>query len=92
MIVRIATEGQYELDGEAAARLNELDHEAVAACDSGDEARFRGVYDQLLGEIRASGRRLAEDELSESDVIFPPPDVSLAEAKAGFGDEGLIPG
>jgi len=25
-------------------------------------------------------------------VIFPPPDVSLAEAKAGFGDEGLIPG
>ena len=31
MIVRISGEGQYELPDEDAARLNELDNQAVAA-------------------------------------------------------------
>jgi hypothetical protein len=33
-----------------------------------------------------------EDRLEPSDVILPPPDVSLEEAKAEFSGEGLIPG
>ena len=40
MIVRIATEGQYELaDDDVAGRLNALDNEAVAAVEAGDEAK-----------------------------------------------------
>ena len=45
MIVRIATEGQYELpDDDVAGRLNALDNEAVAAVEAGDEARFADLF------------------------------------------------
>ena len=40
MIVRIATEGQYELPDEDVDRLNELDNELVTIVESGDEERF----------------------------------------------------
>jgi hypothetical protein len=92
MIVRIATEGQYEISGVDAPALGELDNEAVAACDSRDETRFRETYERLISFVRAHGRPVADDELVASDVIFPPPDVSLAEASREFSGEGLIPG
>jgi hypothetical protein len=44
VIARIATESQYRLDDEAAAQLNELDNEAVAAVDGGEEERFPEVF------------------------------------------------
>lgn len=92
MIVRIATEGQYELtDGDLAA-MHELDTAAVAACQAGDEARFHDVFGKLLELVRTQGRALSDDELAPSDVILPPPDVSLAEASKEFTGEGLIPG
>ena len=92
MIVRIATEGQYEIAESAITALNELDNEAVAACDAGDDDRFRSVYGKLLELVRTNGRPLDEAELEGSDLILPPPDVSLEEAKAEFSGEGLIPG
>ncbi|MBV9001860.1 MAG: hypothetical protein JO304_22565 [Solirubrobacterales bacterium] len=92
MIVRIATEGQYELSDSETGVLNELDNQAVAACEGGDEAQFKQTFKQLLEFIRQNGRPVPEDTLEPSDVILPPPDVSLAEAKAEFSGEGLIPG
>jgi len=91
VIVRIATEGQYELaDGERAS-LNELDNEAVAACEADDEQRFRRTFSSLIELVR-QGQPVGEDDLRPSDVILPPADVSLDEAKADFSGEGLIPG
>ena len=92
MIVRIATEGQYEIDDDSLAALNELDNEAVAACETDDEQRFRASFSKLLELIRTQGRPLGDDELEGSDLILPPPDVSLEEAKEEFSGEGLIPG
>ncbi len=92
MIVRIATEGQYELDESDTAQLNELDNAAVGACETSDEARFRDAYKQLLEFVRSKGQLVPEDELVGSDMILPPPDVSLEEARAEFQGEGLIPG
>ncbi len=91
MIVRIASEGQYELDEDNARVLQELDEKAIQQCADGDEERFRATFAQLLSLVRSHGRRLSEDELVESDVIVPPPDVSFEEARAGFSGEGLIP-
>ncbi len=91
MIARIATESQYRLDDEAATQLNELDNEAVAAVDSGDEDRFHEVFEQMLDLVRREGAPLGEDELEESDVILPPPDITFVEARAEFTGEGLIP-
>ena len=92
MIVRIATEGQYEIGDDDVEALNELDNAAVSACNADDETRFREAFDRLLEFVRSKGQQVGEDELVGSDVILPPPDVSLEEAKAEFSGEGLIPG
>ncbi len=92
MIVRISTEAQYRLEDGDVERLNELDNAAVSACQSGDEEHFRAAFAQLIGLVRERGKALADDELAESDVILPPPDISMDEAQAEFSGEGLIPG
>ena len=92
MIVRISNEGQYELQDGSVEALNELDNQAVAACEATDEAHFRATFDKLLDLVRNQGRPLNDDELTESDVILPPADISLEEAKEEFTGEGLIPG
>jgi hypothetical protein len=91
MIVRISTEGQYDLDDAHHARLNELDDAVVAAVEAGDEQRFHEAFEALLRFVRAEGARHDGDDLTESDVILPPPDTSFAEAGQDFTGEGLIP-
>jgi hypothetical protein len=91
VIVRIATEDQYRLPDEDAERLGELDNAAVAAVDAGDEDRFHEVFEQMIDLVRRDGEKLSEDELEESDVILPPPDLSFIEAAHEFTGEGLIP-
>ena len=91
MIVRIAGEGQYKLPDEDAARLNELDNEAVAAAAAGDEDGFTDLWNQMLELVARDGEAVPDDELIESDVILPPRDISFEEAVGEFTGEGLIP-
>ncbi len=91
MIVRIATEGQYRLSDELVARVNALDNDVVAAVEAGDEPRFTDLFAQLIALIRSEGTPLPADELHGSDVIVPPPDTSLDEARHDFSGDGLIP-
>jgi hypothetical protein len=91
VIVRIATEDQYRLPDEDAERLNALDNDAVAAVEAGDEDRFHAIFEEMLALVRTDGRKLADDELEESDVILPPPDISFSEAGHEFTGDGLIP-
>jgi hypothetical protein len=91
VIVRIATEDQYRLPEEDAARLNELDNQAVAAVEADDEPRFHSTFEAMLELVRRDGHRLGDDELEESDVILPPPDLSFSEAQGEFTGDGLIP-
>jgi hypothetical protein len=92
VIVRISNEGQYDVSDEDAAGLNELDNQAVASCQASDEQAFHDVFGRLLDYVRTKGRPVPDDELYGSDIILPPPDVSLEEAKREFQGEGLIPG
>jgi len=91
VIVRIATEGQYRVPDDQHERLNQLDNEAVAAVEAGDEDRFHTKFEEMLELIRA-GDEISDDDLEGSDVIVPPPDTTFAEAAADFTGEGLIPG
>ena len=91
MIVRISGEGQFRLPDNDAERLNELDNEAVAAVEAGDEAKFHELFGQMLELVANDGEAIADDELFESDVILPPRDVSFEEATGEFTGEGLIP-
>jgi hypothetical protein len=91
MIVRIATEGQYEFPDEDSDRLNDLDNDVVAAVEEGDEARFQEAFAALVELVRTEGTPVADDVLEESDVIIPPPDLTFAEAGHQFTGDGLIP-
>ena len=90
MIVRISGEDQYRLADDD-GRLQDLDNAVIAAVGAGDEAAFRGTFDELLDYVRANGERLSEDDLESSDLILPPADITLAEAGEEFTGEGLIP-
>jgi hypothetical protein len=92
VIVRISTEGQYTVAESDMAELNELDNAAVVACRTTDEQGFHDAFNRLLELVRSKGTPVPDDELVGSDIILPPPDLSLEEAKKEFQGEGLIPG
>jgi hypothetical protein len=91
MIVRVMGDAQYRVDDGLLAELNELDDAAVAALDAGDEDGFRRAVEALAARVREVGERLRDDELAGSDLIVPPVDLSLDEARELFSGEGLIP-
>jgi hypothetical protein len=91
VIVRILSEGQYELPDDQMERLNELDNQLVTVCEGGDETQFDDLWGQMIELVRSAGRPIDDDELIGSDVIPPPADTTLAEAAADFTGEGLIP-
>jgi len=91
MIVRVSTEGQYELEDRTMDSLHELDNACQAAVEAGDDARFHGCYEKLLELIRSEGSELKDDDLRASDLVLPPPDITLREAQSEFSAHGLIP-
>jgi hypothetical protein len=91
MIVRVAGEGQFRIPDGDQEKLNELDNAAVAAVDAGDEAKFRELWHQILSLVESDGNALDDDELVESDIILPPRDITIEEARSEFTGEGLIP-
>ncbi len=91
MIVRIMGEGQYRVEPDVTARLNELDEQAEAAVGRGDAEELARVLEQLAELVRNEGTRLDDSDLSPSDAIVPPSDLSLEEAKELLAGEGLIP-
>ena len=91
MIVRLMSEGQFRLDDTTATRLNEIDNAAVAALERGDEGGFRERLAALAETVRSAGQRLDDADLHPSDLIVPPDDLSLDEARELFSGDGLIP-
>jgi len=91
VIVRIMGEGQYRVDDDTARKLNELDEQVSSAVDGGDEEQIRGLLQQLAQAVRDGGERLDDADLSTSEAIVPPEDLSLDELRDLLTGEGLIP-
>ena len=92
MIVRLlGGDGQYRVDDGCVEALNELDAQGAQAVEAGDEENLHRVLGLMAKTVRERGERLADDDLSASDLIIPPDDLSLEEAKELFSGEGLIP-
>ena len=91
MIVRLMGEGQYRVDDSLRARLNELDDRAQAAVEGEDEAELDRLLDEMSGLVRRDGEPLPEEDLSASDVVIPPSDLTLEETKRLLSHEGFIP-
>ena len=92
MIVRILTEGQWEVGDDALERLNVLDGEVESAVEGGDTVTFSQALGALLDAVRSTGTRLPDDVLHDSDLILPPADATLEEVREMLSGEGLIPG
>jgi hypothetical protein len=93
LIIRLASRGQYEIDDDRErllAELNQIDNRIVALL-SQTEREMQRLLDEMANQVRARGK-VADDTLTESDLILPPADLTLAEAADLFRGEGLIPG
>jgi PspAA-like protein len=91
MIVRLMGEGQYRVDDDLREQLNELDDRAVAALEQDDEPKLDDMLDEMWQLVRERGEHLADEDLSPSDLIIPPSDLSLEETKKLFSEDGLVP-
>lgn len=85
MIVRILSEGQYRVEGDALDKINRLDEELLEALTHDEADRFRHLLNEVASLVRA-GTELASDHLVESDLILPASDTTLEEAKRLFSD------
>jgi hypothetical protein len=90
VIVRISGEGQFDLDDDAVRRLDALDTELTEAMNAGDEQRFHQALSATVQFVRESGSPVAHERVVPSEVVVPPDDVSLEEARGFFTDEGLM--
>jgi hypothetical protein len=84
-------EGQYRVDDSLLTRLNELDDAVARAVESSDERALWSGLQTLADAVREGGVKLDDDDLSPSDAIIPPEDLSLEEAQELLSGEGLIP-
>jgi len=91
VIVRVMGEGQFRLEGDAVGRLNELDDRAQEALERDDESELDRYLEEMAALVKRDGERLPDDDLSPSDAIVPPSDMTLAETKKLFSEQGLIP-
>jgi hypothetical protein len=91
VIARLMGDGQYEIDEAICTRLNELYDKAVAALEANDEEQLDGYLDQMAELVRSEGTRLADDDLSPSEIVIPPSDLTLEETRQLFSEHGLVP-
>jgi hypothetical protein len=91
MIARLMGEGQYRIDEELQRELDLLDERAVAALEAGDEPELDARLEEMWRLVQTRGQRLPDEDLSASDLIIPPADLTLEETRALFSEEGLIP-
>jgi hypothetical protein len=90
-IVRLMGEGQYRVDDDALQALNDLDRQVAEAAGQGNEDEVVRLLRTMGETVRGRGERLDDADLSPSDAIVPPDDLSLDEVKELLEGEGLIP-
>jgi hypothetical protein len=91
VIVRLMGEGQYRVDEGIRQRLEALDDDAMAALEAANEDELDAKLDEMWGLVRGEGERLPDEDLSTSDVLIPPSDLTLEETSKLFSEDGLIP-
>ena len=91
MIVRLMGEGQYRVSDDLRERLNELDDRAAAALEANDEIELDNRLDEMWELVRRDGEKLADDDLTTSDAVIPPSDLTLEESRQLMSHEGFIP-
>lgn len=90
MIIRIMGEGQYRASETLCDELNQIDNRIVAFVEEGKIEEFRSELAKLISEIKEKGKAVEAEEILESDIIVPPEDLSIEEAKDVFSGSGIF--
>ncbi len=91
MIVRLLTEGQYNLPSEYLDELNTIDNQIVDLVAKNSRSEFGSMIASMLNLVREKGTPVPIDEMVESDIVLPEPDITLDEAAELFTGEGIVP-
>lgn len=92
MIIRILSEGQYDVPDDAVDGLNEFDNQLESAIKDEDNEAFSTSLSALLDKVRSIGSSVAIDALVPSTLLLPAADASLSEVRDLLSGDGLIPG
>lgn len=92
MIIRILGIGQFKLDDRHIDSLNKIDNQIVEHVSKGREKEFSRDLAKIISMIQENGEAIDPAEIIPSDIIVPPADMTLEEAKQVFSGEGLIKG
>ena len=90
MIIRIMGEGQYDVPGSIFDELNVIDNRIVDLVAGENEAEYRMELLNLIETIKSKGKLVEASTIVESDIIVPPDDLSLQEAKDIFTGSGIF--
>jgi len=83
-------EGQYRAPEALCNELNQIDNRIVELVEEGKAEEFQKELAKLISEIKKNGEPVGAEEITESDIIVPPADLSLEEAKDIFKGSGIF--
>jgi len=83
-------EGQYRAPEALCNELNQIDNRIVKLVEEGKAEEFQKELAKLISEIKKNGEPVGAEEITESDIIVPPADLSLEEAKDIFKGSGIF--
>lgn len=90
MIIRIMGDGQYRAPEALCDELNQIDNRIVSLVAEEKTDEFRKELMKLISTVKEKGEAIEAEEITESDIIVPPEDLSLEEAKAVFNGSGIF--
>lgn len=90
MIIRIMGEGQYRAPEALCDELNQIDNRIVKLVEEGKAEEFRYELAKLIFKIKEKAEPIEAEEILKSDIIVPPGDLSLEEAKSVFIGCGIF--
>lgn len=90
MIIRIMGLGQYQVKSALFDKLNRIDNKIVEHVQNGNEPGYKKGLDELIKTILKEGQMLDSKEIVESDIIVPPADMTLEEARQVFKGTGIF--
>ncbi|HWQ19050.1 MAG TPA: hypothetical protein VN455_04675 [Methanotrichaceae archaeon] len=92
MIVRIMGDKQYKMDSCFLDDMNAIDNQIVNHVGKGDAEAYARDLSRLISLVKAHGEPLDAEHITISDVLVPPEDLSIEEARRVFSGEGIIKG
>ena len=90
MIIRIVSEGQYEVPSSLFDELNAIDNTIVELVSKGNEEEYGKELSRLIDMIKTNGKQLDDSDIVESNIIVPPGDLTFEEAKEIFTGVGVF--